>query len=67
MPVDQDLERIVTRTLEHTDRLLERGETTWDVAGKGVETVMADLAKRHPQHADWIAARLADWLKKHAH
>jgi hypothetical protein len=67
MSVDQELERLIGQTLEQTDRLLKRGEASWDVARKGVETVAADLEKRYPGEADWIAARIAEWLRRHAH
>lgn len=67
MSVDQELDRLLTQTLAQTDALLERGETSWDVAIKGVETIAADLETRYPGQADWIAAKIAEWLRRHAH
>lgn len=67
MPVDPDLERLLTKTLQRTDELLERGEVDKDVAKRGVETAAADLDKRFPGHTDWIDARIAEWLRRRAH
>jgi hypothetical protein len=67
MQVDQELERLLARTLEQTDDLLERGETTWEVAAQGVETVAADLKRRYPRHADWIDAEITEWRRRRAH
>lgn len=67
MSVDQELERLLTQTLEQTDALLERGETSWDVAKKGVETIAADLETRYPGEGGWIAAKIAEWFRRHAH
>lgn len=67
MSVDPDLARLVARTLENTDRLLEDEKTSWDVAVTGVGKVIADLANRYPQHSDWIEKQYAEWRRKHGH
>jgi hypothetical protein len=67
MSVDQELARLLARTLERTDELLERGEAAWETAAQGVEKVAADLAQRYPGHTDWIRAQVADWRRKRAH
>jgi hypothetical protein len=67
MPVDQELERLLARSLEHTDALLERGETTWETASQGVETIARDLERRYPDQVGWIRAQLAEWRRRRAH
>jgi hypothetical protein len=67
MSVDQELARLLTRTLEQTDELLDRGETNWETASQGVEAVVLDLERRYPGDADWIRAQVADWRRRRAH
>ncbi len=67
MPVDQELERLLARSLEQTDALLERNEVTWETASRGVEAIALDLERRYPERTDWIRAQVADWRRRRAH
>ncbi|MBY6240825.1 hypothetical protein [Methylosinus sp. Sm6] len=67
MSVDQELARLLARIFEQTDELLERGETTWETASQGVETVALDLERRYPDQADWIRAQVVEWRRRRAH
>ena len=57
---------IVAATIRHTDEIVKEDPTRWPVARRGIETMIADLAKGAPGHPS-LAQLRAYCEREHAH